>query len=88
MRSGSHFWTIKLGKSASCRFHSNEVNYVVNNYSGNCFRASSPLFGATNIGGELMSLTAQSFVDNGSYDTVIKMCQPRRFTSCSLDRRQ
>jgi hypothetical protein len=56
--------------SASYKVRSNEVNDVVNYHSGNCYRASSPLLGATNTGGEWMSLTAQSLV----YDFDCKGC--------------
>jgi hypothetical protein len=59
--------------SASYKVRSNEVNDVVNYHSGSCYRASSPLLGATNTGGEWMSLTAQSLVDAGLYDTVVIM---------------
>lgn len=59
--------------SASYRVRSDEVNDVINFHSGNCYRASSPLLGATNTGGEWMSLTAQSLVDAGLYDTVVVM---------------
>lgn len=59
--------------SASYRVRSDEVNDVINFHSGICYRASSPLLGATNTGGEWMSLTAQSLVDAGLYDNVVVM---------------
>lgn len=59
--------------SASYRVRSDEVNDVINFHSGNCYRASSPLLGATGTGGEWMSLTAQSLVDAGLYDKVVVM---------------
>lgn len=65
--------TFGQSNSASYRVRSNEVNDVVNYHSGNCYRASSPLLGATNTDGEWMSLTAQSLVDAGLYDTVVVM---------------
>lgn len=59
--------------SASYRVGSDEVSDVVNFHSGNCYRASSPLLGATGTGGEWMSLTAASLVNAGLYDAVVVM---------------
>lgn len=57
--------------SAGYRVKSEEVPDVINWYEGQCYEAKSPLLGATNSKGEWMSLTAQSLVENGTYDQVI-----------------
>ena len=57
--------------SASHLFSSSELPDVVNWYDGKCYKASSPLLGASGIEGEWMSQTAQFLVQNGTYTKVI-----------------
>lgn len=56
---------------ASHRFMPEDVPNVINWYNGNCFRAQSPLLGATNTGGEWISRASEFLVENGTYDEVV-----------------
>ncbi|WP_447035228.1 sialate O-acetylesterase [Vibrio alginolyticus] len=57
--------------SADYLVKSDEVPNVINWYEGKCYEAKSPLLGATGKNGEWITLTAQSLVDNGTYDQVV-----------------
>ncbi|WP_262695261.1 sialate O-acetylesterase [Kordiimonas aquimaris] len=57
--------------SASYLYSPDEVPNVINWYDGRCYRAQSPLLGATGSKGEWISRTAQFLVENGTYDNVI-----------------
>tara|TARA_B100001057_G_C22728467_1_gene902725 strand:- start:307 stop:1200 length:894 start_codon:yes stop_codon:yes gene_type:complete len=56
---------------AQYSYQSDELNSVVNFFNGKCFKAQSPLLGASGKDGEWISLTASKLVDNGIYDEVI-----------------
>lgn len=56
---------------AQYSYQSDELNSVVNFFNGKCFKAQSPLLGASGKDGEWISLTASKLVDNGIYDKVI-----------------
>ena len=57
---------------AEYNYKSSELNNnVVNYFDGKCYKAQSPLLGASGKDGEWISLTASKLVDNGTYNKVI-----------------
>jgi hypothetical protein len=48
-----------------------ELGNVVNYFRGKCFKAQSPLLGATGEDGEWISMTAKKLIDEGIYEKVV-----------------
>lgn len=65
------FGQSNIANSSSYRIPSEEVPNVINWYKGECFKASSPLLGASRSSGEWVSKVSQFLVDNGTYEEVL-----------------
>ena len=57
--------------SAEYHYSVNELPNIFNYFDGECYQASSPLLGATNLGGEWITRTAHHLIKNGTYDEVV-----------------
>ena len=57
--------------SGEYRYSHSELPDVLNWYDGKCFKAQSPLLGASGINGEWISKTAQNLVDKGIYQKIV-----------------
>ena len=67
---------VAFGQSNSANYGQSKVvsrypESVVNYFGGKCYKAASPLLGATGVGGEFLIPLADTLLQNNAYKTVI-----------------